>query len=61
MNSQSVVGTLVRRRLVRSRGRKKVVGRPLLYGTTRDFLERFGLDRLEDLPKLRELEEPGAG
>ena len=61
VNSQSVVGTLVRRRLVRSRGRKKVVGRPLLYGTTRDFLERFGLDRLEDLPKLRELEEPGAG
>ena len=57
VNSHSVVTTLVRHRLVRSRGRKQVVGRPLLYGTTKDFLERFELDRLEDLPKLREFEE----
>ena len=57
VNSHSVVTTLMKHRLVRSRGRKQVVGRPLLYGTTRDFLERFELDRLEDLPKLREFEE----
>ncbi len=57
VNSHSVVTTLLKHRLVRSRGRKQVVGRPLLYGTTRDFLERFELDRLEDLPKLREFEE----
>ena len=57
MNSHSVVTTLMKHRLVRSRGRKQVVGRPLLYGTTKDFLERFELDRLEDLPKLREFEE----
>ena len=57
VNSQSVVSTLMKHRLVRSRGRKQVVGRPLLYGTTRDFLERFELDRLEDLPKLREFEQ----
>ena len=57
VNSQSVVATLMKHRLIRSRGRKQVVGRPLLYGTTKDFLERFELDRLEDLPKLREFEE----
>lgn len=57
VNSQSVVATLMKHRLIRSRGRKQVVGRPLLYGTTKDFLERFELDRLEDLPKLKEFEE----
>ena len=57
VNSHSVVTTLMKHRLVRSRGRKQVVGRPLLYGTTKDFLERFELDRLEDLPRLREFEE----
>ena len=57
VNSQSVVTTLMKHRLIRSRGRKQVVGRPLLYGTTKEFLERFELDRLEDLPKLREFED----
>ena len=57
VNSQSVVATLMKRRLVKTRGRKQVVGRPLLYGTTNEFLERFELDRLEDLPRLRELED----
>lgn len=42
--------TLMERRLVRMVGRKRVVGRPILYGTTRDFLLHFGLDSLEDLP-----------
>ena len=54
VNSQSVVATLMKHRLVRARGRKAVVGRPLLYGTTKEFLERFGLDRVEDLPDLAE-------
>ncbi len=57
VQSQGVVGTLLRARLVESRGRKPVVGRPLLYGTTRQFLERFGLDRIEDLPQLKEVGE----
>lgn len=57
VNSQSVVTTLLKHRLIRSRGRKQVVGRPLLYGTSPEFLERFELDRLEDLPKLREFED----
>jgi len=38
-------------------GRSDTVGRPLLYGTTRDFLEAFGLEELSDLPNLREIEE----
>lgn len=58
VNSQSVVATLLRRRLIRALGRKAVVGRPLLYGTTKDFLERFGLDRVEDLPELGEIPAP---
>lgn len=57
VSSQSVVATLMKHRLIRIRGRKQVVGRPLLYGTTKEFLERFELDRLEDLPKLREFED----
>lgn len=42
--------TLMDRQLVRMLGRKRVVGRPILYGTTREFLLHFGLDSLEDLP-----------
>ncbi len=42
--------TLMERQLVRMVGRKRVVGRPILYGTTREFLLHFGLDSLEDLP-----------
>ena len=36
-------------------GRKQVVGRPFMYGTTREFLERFGLNDINDLPKVDEL------
>lgn len=46
------LGGLLERRMIRILGRKKVVGRPLLYGTTRDFLMHFGLNSLEDLPSL---------
>lgn len=41
---------LLDRKLIRMMGRKRVVGRPILYGTTREFLLHFGLDSLEDLP-----------
>jgi segregation and condensation protein B len=50
-----VVGTLMERKLVRIVGRKQVVGRPFLYGTTREFLERFGLNDLSDLPKVEDM------
>ena len=52
-----VLRALVDRRLIRITGRADVPGSPLLYGTTKDFLERFGLDRLEDLPRDGELVE----
>ena len=51
----SVLATLLERRLIRIVGRKEAAGRPLLYGTTRDFLEVFGLPDLKALPALRDL------
>jgi segregation and condensation protein B len=52
----AVLRTLLERSLVRTRGRKRVVGKPFLYGTTREFLEQFGLNSLEDLPSLEEFQ-----
>ena len=53
--SSAVLGTLLERNLVTIRGRSKVVGRPLLYGTTQEFLEYFGLRELSELPRPEEL------
>lgn len=52
-----VLRTLLEHNLVRIAGRSEGVGRPLLYGTTREFLRHFGLRTTADLPKLRELDE----
>jgi segregation and condensation protein B len=49
-----VLQTLLDRRLLRVVGRKKIVGKPLLYGTTQEFLTHFGLNSLTDLPTLEE-------
>ncbi len=49
--------TLMEKRLVKVVGKKNVPGKPFLFGTTREFLEVFGLARLEDLPSLRDIEE----
>ena len=57
VNTSAVVGTLLERRLVKVTGRKPVVGRPFLYATTREFLNRFGLRDLTDLPKVEEMAE----
>ncbi len=54
-NSASTVRTLLERRLLRMAGRKKVVGKPFLYRTSREFLLHFGLERPEDLPDPEEL------
>ena len=48
---------LLEKKLVRILGRKKVVGNPLLYGTTKQFLVHFGLNRLEDLPSIEEFDQ----
>ena len=54
-SSGGVLSTLVDRRLIKTVGRKQVVGRPFMYATTREFLERFGLKDLSDLPKVEEM------
>lgn len=54
VNSDGVMAHLLSKALVKIVGRKEVAGRPFLYGTTKEFLEYFGLKSLEDLPKLEE-------
>ena len=56
-----VLSTLLERELVAIAGRSEGPGRPLLYGTTRKFLEYFGLNTLDDLPRVEELEKILAG
>lgn len=63
VESSGVLKTLLERRLVRILGRKPVVGRPLLYGSSREFLEYFGLRDLAELPRPEDVEdqdEPGS-
>jgi segregation and condensation protein B len=54
-SSLGVLSTLIERRLIKAVGRKQVVGRPFMYATTREFLDRFGLNDLADLPKVEEM------
>ncbi|MCX5717481.1 MAG: SMC-Scp complex subunit ScpB [Nitrospirae bacterium] len=56
VNSDGVVKTLLDRKLVKILGRKETPGRPLLYGTTKEFLQYFGLKDLTELPTLRDIE-----
>ena len=53
----SVINTLMERELITVKGRSQTAGRPLLFGTTRIFLESFGLEKITDLPKMKELSE----
>lgn len=55
VNTSGVLNTLVDRKLVKIVGRKDVVGRPFMYATTRDFLDKFGLNDISDLPKVEDL------
>ncbi|HKT81677.1 MAG TPA: SMC-Scp complex subunit ScpB [Vicinamibacterales bacterium] len=55
VNTSGVVGTLLERHLVKIVGRKQVVGRPFLYATTKEFLIRFGLNDLSDLPRVEDM------
>jgi segregation and condensation protein B len=54
-SSGGVLATLVERHLIKTVGRKQVVGRPFMYATTREFLDRFGLNDINDLPKVEEM------
>lgn len=57
VNSNEVVNSLIDKGFVKIAGRSKSLGKPLLYSTTQEFLRAFGLNDLNDMPKLRELEE----
>jgi len=57
VNCGGVVKTLLERRLITTAGRKDAVGRPILYRTSKDFLMRFGLADLDELPSLKEFEQ----
>ncbi|HSE47840.1 MAG TPA: SMC-Scp complex subunit ScpB [Terriglobales bacterium] len=61
VDSSGVIGTLLDRKLITTAGRKDVVGRPILYKTTKDFLMRFGLKDVGELPSVEEFEKLGAG
>jgi segregation and condensation protein B len=56
VNCAGVIETLLEKRLIITAGRKQVIGRPILYRTSKDFLMRFGLGDLEELPSLKEFE-----
>ncbi|HUL30251.1 MAG TPA: SMC-Scp complex subunit ScpB [Thermodesulfobacteriota bacterium] len=58
VDSGSVLHTLMEKGLIKIVGRKDLPGRPLVYGTTKAFLELFSLNSLSDLPKLREIQSP---
>ena len=57
VNTSGVLSTLLERHLIKIVGRKNVVGRPFLYATTKEFLIRFGLNDLHDLPKIEDMAE----
>jgi segregation and condensation protein B len=56
VDSAGVLGSLVSRKLITTAGRKQVIGRPILYKTTKEFLLRFGLKDLNELPSIEEFE-----
>ncbi len=56
VESAGVIGTLLDRKLITTSGRKQVVGRPMLYKTSKDFLMRFGLNEISELPSMEEFE-----
>ena len=55
VNTSGVLSTLLERHLIKIVGRKNVIGRPFLYGTTKEFLIRFGLKDVDDLPKIEDM------
>ena len=56
VDSGGVLGSLIARKLITTAGRKQVIGRPILYKTTKDFLLRFGLKDINELPSIEEFE-----
>jgi segregation and condensation protein B len=61
VQSSSSIKTLLDKRLIVSKGRKETVGRPMLYGTSKEFLLQFGLKDLSDLPNVEDFEDLAVG
>jgi segregation and condensation protein B len=61
VTSTSAIKTLLDKRLIVAKGHKQVVGRPMMYGTSKDFLIHFGLSDLSELPNLEDFEDVMAG
>ena len=59
VDSAGVIATLLDRKLITTAGRKQVIGRPILYKTTKEFLLRFGLNDVGELPSMEEFEKLG--
>src|SRR5574340_367235 len=59
VDASGVISTLLDRKLITTAGRKQVIGRPILYRTSKDFLLRFGLNDLGELPSIEEFEKLG--
>ncbi len=59
VDSAGVIATLLDRKLITTAGRKQVIGRPILYKTTKEFLLRFGLNDVSELPSMEEFEKLG--
>ncbi len=59
VDSSGVIATLLDRKLITTAGRKQVIGRPILYKTTKEFLLRFGLNDVNELPSMEEFEKLG--
>ena len=59
VDSAGVIATLLDRKLITTAGRKQVIGRPILYKTTKEFLMRFGLNDISELPSMEEFEKLG--
>ena len=57
VNSDYILNTLLEKKLITITGRAESIGRPLLYGTTDEFLKYFALNKISDLPKPREMDE----
>lgn len=57
VSSSSAIKTLLEKRLIVTRGRKETVGRPMMYGTSREFLIQFGLKDLTELPSIEDFED----
>src|SRR5271168_1883411 len=56
VNTSGVINTLLEKKLITTAGRKEVIGRPILYKSSKEFLMRFGLSDLDELPSLKEFE-----